>query len=89
MACEHARSAIYSPQDGIQQVFQLQASYKSNTHELVGDVDTLTPVEETLFPNLETHKALTASAHNQGRTVHDQAEHIIRAHLASVDEATH
>jgi hypothetical protein len=42
--------------------------------------------EEALHLSAETHEALVESAQNQGRTVHEEAERIIRTHLASLDE---
>ena len=36
---------------------------------------------EPLSP--ETHEALTESARSNGRTVHEEAEHIIKSHLAA------
>jgi hypothetical protein len=34
----------------------------------------------------ETHESLTESARDNGRTVHEGAEHIIKTHLAASDE---
>ena len=34
----------------------------------------------------ETSEALTESARRNGRTVHEEAEHIIKTHLAASDE---
>jgi len=37
-------------------------------------------------PSAETHKALSDSARRSGRPVHEEAEHIIKAHLAASGE---
>jgi hypothetical protein len=44
--------------------------------------------EELPLPYLspETSEALTESARRNGRTVHEEAEHIIKTHLAASDE---
>jgi hypothetical protein len=43
--------------------------------------------EEQTFPiPADTHEALVESAQNQGRTVQEEAEHILQTHLVSVDE---
>jgi hypothetical protein len=44
--------------------------------------------EELPIPYLspETSEALTESARRNGRTVHEEAEHIITTHLATSDE---
>jgi len=34
----------------------------------------------------ETSEALTESARRNGRTIHEEAEHIIKTHLAASDE---
>jgi hypothetical protein len=36
----------------------------------------------------ETHEALSDSAHRNGRTLHEEAEHIIKTHLAASGEDT-
>ncbi len=35
---------------------------------------------------LEVHEALTESARSNGRTIHEEAEHIIKSHLAASGE---
>ena len=44
--------------------------------------------EELPIPGLssETREALTESARRKGRTVHEEAEHVIKTHLAASDE---
>lgn len=44
--------------------------------------------EELPIPYLspETSEALAESARRNGRTVHEEAEHIIKTHLAASDE---
>ena len=39
---------------------------------------------QALMP--ETHEALTESAERNGRTIHEEAEHIIKTHLAAFVE---
>jgi len=43
---------------------------------------------QLLLPQLsvQTHEALTESARRNGRTVHEEAEHIIKTHLAASGE---
>jgi hypothetical protein len=45
-------------------------------------------VQHLPVPHLspETHEALSDSAHRNGRTLHEEAEHIIKTHLATSGE---
>jgi hypothetical protein len=51
-------------------------------------IDQHTGVQDLPLPHLspETHEALSDSAQRNSRTVHEEAEHIIKTHLAASDE---
>jgi len=51
-------------------------------------IDQQTGVQDPPLPHLspETHEALSDSACRKGRTVHEEAEHIIKTHLAASGE---
>lgn len=65
--------------------FRLLEHYGSNTPILMSELDSPQNAHEDLpLPNLSTdvREALFESALRNGRSVHEEAEHIIRTHLA-------
>lgn len=61
-------------------------NYLCNTTLLMSDLETPAKAhEEVPLPGLstDTREALIESARRSGRTVHEEAEHIIKTHLAA------
>ena len=89
VACEHVspvkiRQALWGATS-----FRLREHCASNTTLLMSDLEAPQQAHEDVpLPGLstDTREALFKSAHRNGRTVHEEAEHIIKSHLAASDE---
>jgi hypothetical protein len=85
MACEHVspvkiRQALWGATS-----FRLREHYARNTQILMSGLEDPQKAHEDLpLPDLsaDVREALFESAQRNGRSIHEEAEHIIRTHLA-------